>query len=322
MKIGLLFAGQGSQRAGMGADFYEEMPAFRAVFDLLPEDKKQLAWNGPEEALRETENTQPIMTAFGLGVWSCFREQGLRPACAAGLSLGEYSAQGASGAVEEDTAIRLVTRRGREMAKAAKGIRCGMTAVLGADPETVESCCEEASEESAFVQIANYNCPGQIVIAGESGAVDRAAALAKERGARRCMPLPVSGPFHTQYMKPAGDAMAEVLGKTVFQAEDFPVIHNVTGRPAEAGETIPELLVRQVSGSVRFEETIRYMLARGVDTFLEIGPGCALAGFVRKTDRRVKTCSVSTVEDFQAALESLGLSGKTPEGRREKEKEE
>ena len=131
MKIGLLFAGQGSQRAGMGADFYEEMPAFRAVFDLLPEDKKQLAWNGPEEALKETENTQPIMTAFGLGVWSCFREQGLRPDCAAGLSLGEYSALGASGAVDEDTAIRLVTRRGREMAKAAKGICCGMTAVLG-----------------------------------------------------------------------------------------------------------------------------------------------------------------------------------------------
>lgn len=316
MKTALLFAGQGSQTPGMGKDFYEQSARFRAVFDLLTPRLRQIAFGGPMEALSDTRNTQPIMAAFAAGVLTellpGMEALGIRPAMAAGLSLGEYSALHSAGVFDADTVIELVTKRGQAMAESAAGVDCAMKAVLKLDRETLADCCRSAAWEGAgTVQIANYNCPGQIVIAGERAAVERAAALALEKGAARCVALPVSGPFHTVFMKPAGEALAKVFDQTVFGEMAFPVVFNAVGRIKRPEETIQELLIRQVSGSVYFEDSIKAMAAAGVDTVIEIGPGKALSGFVRKTDRRIKTMNIETWDDLTQVLEALrDLKGK------------
>lgn len=310
MKLAILFAGQGSQKPGMGKDFYERSQAFRSVFDLLPQEQRQMAFDGPMEQLSDTRNTQPIMVAFAAGVLAellpALAARGIRPAMAAGLSLGEYSALHGAGVFDAAAAIALVTKRGQAMAEAAEGVDCAMKAVLNLDRETLAECCETAGREGAgTVQIANYNCPGQIVIAGQSAAVERAAELALEKGAKRCVALPVSGPFHTVFMKPAGKVLTEVFDETDFGEMAFPVVFNAVGRVKRQEETIGELLVRQVSGSVYFEDSIKAMAAEGIDTTIEIGPGRALSGFVKKTDRRIKTMNIETWDDLQQVLAEL-----------------
>ena len=310
MKLGLLFAGQGSQKVGMGADFYEQCPAFQHVFGLLPEDLQHIAFEGPMEALSDTRNTQPIMVAFAAGVMvelkARFEVLGIEPVMAAGLSLGEYSALHAAGVFDAEIAIKLVQMRGQAMADAAKGIDCKMSAVLGLDREILAGCCKEAAETTGqAVSIANYNCPGQIVIAGEGPAVDKASELAVERGAKRCMPLPVSGPFHTKFMEPAGAKLAEVFGDMAFGEMTFPVLFNAIGREKTDEETIADLLVRQVSSSVYFEDSIKAMADAGVDTIIEIGPGKALSGFVRKTCKDIKVLNIETVEDLDKVVVAL-----------------
>lgn len=308
MKLAILFAGQGSQTPGMGKDFYELCDRFRAVFDLLPEPQRQLAFEGPVEELSDTRNTQPVMVAFAAGVWAELRPRldslGVKPAMAAGLSLGEYSALHAAGVFDAETAIALVTKRGRAMADAAAGVDCAMKAVLGLDRETLADCCAEASKPGV-VQIANYNCPGQIVIAGEREAVEAAAALAVEKGAKRCVPLPVSGPFHTRFMEPAGRVLEQVFAETAFGTMDFPVLFNAVGREKTEAESVSGLLVKQVSSSVYFEDTIKAMAAAGVDRVIEIGPGKALSGFVRKTDRGIKAWNIETCGDLQKVLRAI-----------------
>ena len=308
MKLAILFAGQGSQTPGMGKDFYELCDRFRAVFDLLPEPQRQLAFEGPVEELSDTRNTQPVMVAFAAGVWAELQPRleslGVKPAMAAGLSLGEYSALHAAGVFDAETAIALVTKRGRAMADAAAGVDCAMKAVLSLDRETLAACCAEASK-LGVVQIANYNCPGQIVIAGEREAVEAAAALAVEKGAKRCVPLPVSGPFHTKFMEPAGSVLEQVFAETAFGAMDFPVLFNAVGREKMGAESVSGLLVKQVSSSVYFEDTIKAMAAAGVDRVIEIGPGKALSGFVRKTDRGIKAWNIETCGDLQKVLQAI-----------------
>ena len=205
MKLGFLYAGQGSQHAGMGADLYEQYPAFRAVIDSaeVDFDLKKVSFEDPDGIINQTRYTQPCMVAFAAGLTAVLREKGIVPAVAAGLSLGEYSALHAAGVFDAATAIRLVAFRGRAMEEAAAGRESAMMAVLNLDRAPLQACCDAAADLGCVV-IANYNCPGQLVLGGEKAAVEKAAALAKEKGARRCLPLKVSGPFHTPLMAPAG----------------------------------------------------------------------------------------------------------------------
>lgn len=304
MKLAFLYAGQGSQRVGMGRDLYEAEPAFRAVFDLLTERLRTLAFEGGESELSDTRNTQPVMVAFAAGVTAALRERGVTPDFAAGLSLGEYSALHAAGVWDARTAIELVSFRAEQMAQAVRGRPCGMTAVLQLGREALAECCAQASA-LGVAEIANYNCPGQLVIGGDAAAVDEAARLALARGARRCMQLAVSGPFHTSLMRPAGDALRKKFRETRFGAPSVPVIFNCTARPLGEGETIAALLERQVQSGVYFEDTVRYLVQCGVDTVVEIGPGRVLSGFVKKTEPAMRAVAVEDCASLAAALSAL-----------------
>ena len=306
MSIAFLYAGQGSQHPGMGADLYETYPQFRAVLDgaELDFDVKEVSFQDSQGVLNETRYTQPCMVAFAVGVTQILADEGIRPDYVAGLSLGEYSALQAAGVFNPQQAISLVAFRGKVMAEASKDVPCGMTAVLGLDREKLEQACNEASA-LGVVAIANYNCPGQLVIGGHQASVDEAARLAKEMGARRCMPLKVSGPFHTPLLKPAGDALAEKFKGETFGEMQVPVLFNCLGREMGPDDTIPALLERQVQSSVYMEDTIRRLAELGVDTIVEIGPGKVLSGFVRKTTPDIKTYAVETVADVQALVQAL-----------------
>lgn len=303
MKLAVLYAGQGAQHPGMGKEFYEGSPAFRAAFDSaeLDFDLHRVCFEDPDGLLNQTEYTQPCMVAFACGVTAVLAQQGVKPAYVAGLSLGEYSALEAAGVFTAKQAIELAAYRGKAMAEAAKGIDCGMTAVLNLDRQALAACCEQAAQLGC-VQICNYNCPGQLVIGGKKAAVDKAAALAKEAGARRCIPLKVSGPFHTRLMAPAGDALAKRFSSEPFGEMQVPVLFNCLGHEKAEQDSIPALLVKQVQSSVYMEDTLHRLGELGVDHILEVGPGSALAGFVKKTLPGVVCASVETPEQLNAAL--------------------
>ena len=306
MKLAILYAGQGSQHPGMGKDLYEAYPAFRAAFDAaeLDFDLKRTCFEDPDGVLNQTEYTQPCMVAFAVGVTAVLRENGVQADCLAGLSLGEYSALEAAGVFTAKQAVELAAYRGKAMADAAKGIDCGMTAVLNLDRDALAKCCAEAAD-LGVVQICNYNCPGQLVIGGEKAAVDKAAELAKAAGARRCLPLKVSGPFHTTFMAPAGDALAKRFASEAFGAMQTPVLFNCLGREKTDAESIPALLEKQVQSSVYMEDTLRRLGELGVTDILEVGPGKALSGFVKKTlGADVHCTAVETAEELEAFLKS------------------
>ena len=306
MKLAILYAGQGSQHPGMGKDLYEAYPAFRAAFDAgeLDFDLHKICFEDPDGVLNQTQYTQPCMVAFAAGVTAVLNEKGIRPDYVAGLSLGEYSALNAAGVLDAKTAIELTAFRGKAMAKAAEGIECGMTAVIALDRETLQACCDKAAA-LGVVQICNYNCPGQLVIGGEKAAVDAAAAAAKEAGAKRCLPLKVSGPFHTTLMHPAGDALAERFKSVAFGPMETPVLFNCLGHEKSEADTIPALLEKQVQSSVYMEDTLRRLGELGVDTILEVGPGKALTGFVKKTLTGVTCYTVETAAELEAAVSAL-----------------
>ena len=306
MKLGFLYAGQGSQHPGMGADLYEAHPAFRAVLDAagVDFDLKTTMFTDPDGVLNLTEYTQPCMVAFAAGMTALLAERGIVPAAAAGLSLGEYSALHAAGVFDADTAVELVAFRGKAMEDAAAGRPSAMVAVLGLDRAALQEACDEASARGCVV-IANYNCPGQLVIGGEKAAVDRAGELAKELGAKRCLPLKVSGPFHTPLMAPAGDALAERFRTVEFREPQIPVIFNCLGDVKDDSTAIQDLLVKQVQSSVFMEDSIRKMADMGVDAIVEIGPGKALIGFVKKTAPAIKTYAVETCADLDALSAAL-----------------
>ena len=306
MKLAILYAGQGSQHPGMGKDLYEAYPAFRAAFDAaaLDFDLHSVCFEDPDGVLNQTEYTQPCMVAFAAGVTAVLQENGVKAEYLAGLSLGEYSALQAAGVFTAKQAVELAAYRGKAMADAAKGIDCGMTAVMNLDRDALAKCCEEASA-LGVVQICNYNCPGQLVIGGEKAAVEKAAELAKAAGARRCIPLKVSGPFHTRLMHPAGDALAKRFASEHFGEMETPVLFNCLGHEKADSDSIPALLEKQVQSSVYMEDTLRRLGELGVTDILEVGPGKALSGFVKKTlGADVHCTAVETAEELEAFLTS------------------
>ena len=317
MKLGIVYAGQGSQKVGMGQDFYEKYDLFKDTIDNATDtvkavtdmDVAELSFNGPEEKLSQTKYTQPAMVAFAIGVTKLLHERGIKADYTLGLSLGEYSALYESEAIDEKQVLDLIAKRGLFMTEASEGLEVKMAAVLGAERQTVLDACDRVNSEldgKLTVQAANFNCPGQIVISGDAQAVDQASAYLKEAGAKRILPLKVSGPFHTKLMKPAGDKLKEEFKTVDFKQERSKVIFNCLGRERKQEETIPALLEKQVQTSVYLEDSIRYMVGEGVDTIIEIGPGKAISKFIAKIVDDVKVYSIDTVEDFEATVKELG----------------
>ena len=310
MKLTFLYAGQGSQKPGMGRNLYEAFPAARLLLDeaaaQVDFDLLGLSFQGPMETLSQTRYTQPCMVAFAAAVTAVLREAGVRPAFAAGLSLGEYSALCCAGVLAPAQAVGLAAFRGQAMERAVSGLDTKMTAVLGLDRAALGEVCREASGGPlGRVEIANCNCPGQTVVGGHRAAVERAEALALERGAKRCIPLNVSAPFHTSLLEPAARELEERLRRESFGPGELPVVFNATARPLGEGQTVPGLLVRQVKSPTLMEDTIRWMAAQGVDTVLEIGPGKALSGFVKKTAPGMAVLQAEDVSGVEAALKAL-----------------
>ena len=313
MNTVFLYAGQGSQRPGMGLDLYEQYPAYRALAESADPgfDHLKLMHEGPEELLSRTEYTQLCMGVFQAGVTRLLMEEGIRPAAACGLSLGEYGALLAAGVFTDTEYLELLRFRGEAMAKAAEGLHCLMSAVLGADYETVRDACTEAQArtEEGRVAVANCNCPGQYVICGDEEAVAAAETLLREKGARRFVRLKVSGPFHTWYMAPAGDALRMRFQSMAMRAPRIPVAMNVTGRFHAPEDDIAEFLVKQVQSTVLLEQDLRTLLEAGYTDFTEIGPGSTMAGFLKKTakaaGKTVTVRSIDTAEDLRRAVEAL-----------------
>lgn len=297
-KTAFIFPGQGAQYVGMGKDFYEEFPVCREVFqeasDVSGLDIPALCFE-ENENIHITEYTQIAMLAVEAAILEAVKQQGLAGNVHAGLSLGEYGALIASGVMERKDAFRVVRQRGILMQEAVP-TGGAMTAVLGMDGERIAAVCQEVE---GIVSVANYNCPGQIVITGEAKAVETASQRLKEAGAKRCIPLKVSGPFHSMMLKEAGEKLGEVLKDVNICSFEIPYITNVTADYVTEPDKVKELLSQQVYSSVRWQQSVERMIADGVDTFVEIGPGRTLTGFLKKIDRTVKAINVEKVEDLK-----------------------
>ena len=308
--IVLLFPGQGSQKPGMGKDLFDTYPAARAVFEetdnALGVSLSSLCFDGPAEELTLTHNAQPALLSHGAALWAATRERiAHNVRAAAGHSLGEFTAYHAAGTLTLKDAVRLVRRRGELMYESGVRRPGAMAALLGDLKEPIESICARATAEAGLVSPANYNCPGQLVISGEEGGVERAMALAKEAGAKRAIKLNVSGAFHSALMETALDGLSEVVGRTTFTNPRFPVYANVNAEPVTIADRARQLLLQQLTRPVRWSEEISAMASRWPDAlYVEMGPGSVLVGLVKKIAPNVKTMTCGTVAEVNQLLEA------------------
>jgi [acyl-carrier-protein] S-malonyltransferase len=312
MSVAFVFPGQGSQQVGMGQALARRFPESRAVFEeadaAVGFALSRLCFEGPEADLQLTANTQPAILATSIAALAPLKERGIRPRWVAGHSLGEYSALVAAGALTLADALRTVRRRGEYMQEAVPVGEGAMAAILGLDLAAVEEACRAAAQ-GEVVSPANVNSPGQVVIAGHVAAVERACERCRAAGARRAVRLPVSAPFHCALMKPAQDRLTPDLRALAFRDPAVPVVTNVDARPARTGEACRDGLVRQVSGAVRWQESVAVLAGEGVTTFVEIGPGTVLSGLVKKIVKEARVLNVDSPESLGGTVAALGGEG-------------
>ncbi|RKD22710.1 [acyl-carrier-protein] S-malonyltransferase [Ammoniphilus oxalaticus] len=311
-KIAFLFPGQGSQAVGMGKDIAEQNPKAKAIFEKANEalgyDLQKLCFFGPEEELKVTYHTQPALVTTSIALLEAGKGKLPKPDFVAGHSLGEYSALVAAGVLSFEDAVYAVRQRGELMNDAVPVGQGSMAAVLGADTELIRETCEKVQKEGLSAQIANINCPGQIVISGVKEGVERVSILLKENGVKRVLPLAVSGPFHSQLMVPASERLQTVLDPITFSDALVPVVTNIDGEPKSNAKELEKALISQVYSSVQWERSIQFMIGQGVETFIEFGSGTVLTGLMRKIDRTRKTMNIFDAESLQQAIDELTRS--------------
>ncbi len=299
MKIGFCFAGQGSQAKGMGQDFYNELPLVKEIYDKFPEIR-DLCFYDEDNKINETAYAQKAMLLTGYAISSAIKNEGITPEYACGLSLGEYTALAYANTWSIEDAISIITFRGELMQNALPLGTTKMAAVIGMDRDSILECIKNID---GICEIANYNCPGQIAITGDNLGVDNAIKKLNESGCKRIIELNVSGAFHSSLLKPASLKLREKLDNYTPNIPNVKIVYNVSGH--EESGNLNEILERQICNSVYFEDSIRYMLSMGVDTFVEIGPGKALSGFIKRIDRNIKVYNVSDIEGYKALIKDL-----------------
>jgi [acyl-carrier-protein] S-malonyltransferase len=303
-KIAFVFPGQGAQKVGMAKDVYDALPQaaelFKTADEVLGFSISELAFEGPEEQLKQTANTQPALLTASIALFEALKSKNITPDYVAGHSLGEYSALVAANALDFDQAVAIVRARGQYMEQAVPSGQGAMAAVLGAEREPLAALCAEISATGHVVELANVNCPGQIVVSGSVEGVNAVAARVKEIGGKRAIMLEVSGPFHSSLMKSAADQLSDRLQTISFRDATVPVVANVTAKTVTQGSDIQALLVEQVYSPVLWEDSVRFLIHEGVDTFIEIGPGNVLTGLIKKIDKNVRLINISSLESIEA----------------------
>lgn len=302
-----VFPGQGSQTVGMGKELYERFESAKAVFDSADEalgfSITKLCFEGPEEELRKTYNTQPAILTMSVACYQVLKEHGIEPDIVAGHSLGEYSALVAAGSLEFADAVRLVRKRGQFMQEAVPLGEGSMAAILGVDRDLVVEICQKAQQEVGAVQAVNFNCPGQIVIAGQAAAVEKAVELLKAAGAKRAVMLPVSAPFHSTLMQPAAQRLAVELDKITVKDAAIPVVANINGKIIKTSEEIKASLVEQAANPVLWEDCVAQIVNQGASQFVEVGPGKVLCGFTKKIAKDATNLNVEDLASLQKTLD-------------------
>jgi len=300
MSTALVFPGQGSQYVGMGLAFSEYNERANAIFakarEICGRELLDAMFTGPEETLKKTDFTQPAILTMSVAIYEAIKDK-VQPAFCAGHSLGEYSALCAAGAMDFETAVKMVKLRGSLMQDASAKAQSGMAAVLGLETEKILELCERV-KDTGYLALANINCPGQIVVSGEIAAIDAAEAPAKEFGAKRYIKLPVAGAFHSKLMQSAAEGMSANMADFAMKDTALPVISNVTAQGVTSAAEIKELLVKQIVSPVRWIESVEYMRSQGVDMFIEVGPGAVLSGLIKKIDKNLKTINIEKPEDL------------------------